>query len=62
MLEAQARGHDIWICEPRHLALEHDDAVAARAGPVTVAAASSGDHYLLGPQARRAARRASTRC
>ena len=23
MLAAQARGHDIWFCEPRHLSLEH---------------------------------------
>ena len=30
MLAAQARGHDIWFCEPRHLSLEHADAVAAR--------------------------------
>ena len=26
MLAAQARGHDIWFCEPRHLSLEHADA------------------------------------
>jgi glutathione synthase len=48
MLEAQARGHDIWFCEPRHLGLEHDRAIAAcwsvTARPVP------GDHYLLGPQ------------
>jgi glutathione synthase len=25
MLAAQARGHDIWFCEPRHLSLEHAD-------------------------------------
>ena len=30
MLAAQARGHDIWFCEPRHLSLEHDDAGGAR--------------------------------
>ena len=35
MLAAQARGHEIWFCEPRHLSLEHADAVA-RAWPVTV--------------------------
>jgi len=26
MLAAQARGHEIWFCEPRHLSLEHADA------------------------------------
>ena len=49
MLAAQARGHEIWFCEPRHLSLEHADAVA-RAWPVTVRRVA-GDHYLLGPQA-----------
>jgi glutathione synthase len=49
MLAAQARNHEIWFCEPRHLSLEHDAAVA-RAWPVTVRRVA-GDHYLLGPQA-----------
>ncbi|HEY7372666.1 MAG TPA: glutathione synthase, partial [Polyangia bacterium] len=48
MLAAQARGHDIWFCEPRHLSLEHAEPVA-RAWPVTVRRVV-GDHYLLGPQ------------
>jgi glutathione synthase len=48
MLAAQARGHDIWFCEPRHLSLEHAEAVA-RAWPTTVRRVA-GDHYLLGPQ------------
>ncbi len=48
MLAAQARGHDIWFCEPRHLSLEHAEAVA-RAWPTTVRRVT-GDHYLLGPQ------------
>jgi glutathione synthase len=48
MLAAQARKHEIWFCEPRHLSLEHQDAVA-RAWPVTVRRVV-GDHYLLGPQ------------
>jgi glutathione synthase len=48
MLAAQARSHDIWFCEPRHLSLEHADAVA-RAWPTTVRRVA-GDHYLLGPQ------------
>jgi glutathione synthase len=48
MLSSQARGHEIWFCEPRHLSLEHADAVA-RAWPVTVRRVV-GDHYLLGPQ------------
>jgi glutathione synthase len=49
MLEAQARGHEFWFCEPQHLGLEHDRPVAA-AWPVTVRRVT-GDHYLLGPQA-----------
>jgi glutathione synthase len=49
MLAAQARRHEIWFCEPRHLSLEHADAVA-RAWPVTVRRVT-GDHYMLGPQA-----------
>ena len=48
MLEAQSRGHEIWFCEPRHLGLEHDRAVAV-AWTVT-ARRVAGDHYLLGPQ------------
>ena len=48
MLEAQARSHEIWFCEPRHLGLEHDRPVAA-SWPVTVRRVP-GDHYLLGPQ------------
>jgi glutathione synthase len=48
MLAAQARGHEIWFCEPRHLSLEHADAVA-RAWPTTVRRVP-GDHYILGPQ------------
>jgi glutathione synthase len=49
MLAAQQRRHEIWFCEPRHLGLEHDEAMA-RAWPVTVRRVP-GDHYLLGPQA-----------
>jgi glutathione synthase len=49
MFEAQTRGHEIWFCEPRHLGLEHERAVAT-AWPVT-ARKVAGDHYLLGPQA-----------
>jgi glutathione synthase len=50
MLESQLRGHEIWFCEPRHLGLEHERAMAA-AWPVTVRRVT-GDHYLLGPQAQ----------
>lgn len=49
MLAAQARRHEIWFCEPRHLGLEHDEPMV-RAWPVTVRRVT-GDHYLLGPQA-----------
>jgi glutathione synthase len=48
MLAAQTRQHELWFCEPRHLSLEHNQAVA-RAWPVTVRRVT-GDHYLLGPQ------------
>jgi len=48
MLAAQQRRHEIWFCEPRHLGLEHDDAMA-HAWPVTVRR-TAGDHYLLGVQ------------
>jgi glutathione synthase len=48
MLEAQRREHEIFFCEPRHLGLEHDRAVAA-CWSVT-ARRIEGDHYLLGPQ------------
>lgn len=51
MLEAQSRGHETWFCEPNHLGLEHEKAVAA-AWPATVRR-KKGDHYLLGPQAHR---------
>ena len=59
MLAAQARGHDIWFCEPRHLSLEHADPVA-RAWPVTVRRVV-GDHYLLGRRTR-CRSRAATPC
>src|SRR4051812_34257577 len=49
MLAAQARNHEIWFCEPRHLSLEHADAVA-RAWPVTVRR-GGGDPHLPGPHA-----------
>src|SRR4029453_17631438 len=52
MLEAQARGHQGWFCEPRHLGLEHERPMAA-AWPVTVRR-KPGDHYMLGPQAQAA--------
>src|SRR3954471_10097650 len=52
MLEAQARSHEIWFCEPRHLGLEHDKPVAG-CWPVT-ARPIPGDHYLLGPQVAQA--------
>lgn len=48
MLAAQHRRHELWFCEPRHLGLEHDEAVA-HAWPVTVRRVP-GDHYLLGVQ------------
>jgi glutathione synthase len=46
MLEAQARGHDLWVYGPERLSLE-DGVVAARGRPVTVRAVR-GDHATLG--------------
>ncbi len=51
MLEAQARGHELWFCEPQHLGLEHERVVTS-AWPVTVRRQKSY-HYLLGPRAVR---------
>jgi glutathione synthase len=49
MLEAQARGHDLWHYEVRHMWL--DGAVLkARVHPVTVQAVA-GAHYTFGPEA-----------
>jgi glutathione synthase len=46
-LNAQARGHRLWVYQPEHLALE-DRRVTARARPLTVQAVV-GDHATLGP-------------
>jgi glutathione synthase len=40
MLEAAGRGHEVWTCQPEHLSLEHDDAVAL-ARPTGVSAAAT---------------------
>ncbi len=49
MLDWQARGHECWFCEPRHLGLEHDSAVAT-AWPTTVQRVK-GEHFRLGVEA-----------
>lgn len=46
MLEAQSRGHSLWVYQPHQLALENGK-VRARARPVTVRAVK-GDHATLG--------------
>ncbi len=40
MLEAASRSHEVWTCQPAHLSLEHDDAVAA-AQPTEVRSAGT---------------------
>jgi glutathione synthase len=45
-LNAQERGHELWIYQPERLALE-DGRVTARARPVSVRHIA-GDHYTLG--------------
>jgi glutathione synthase len=46
MLEAQARGHDLWVYRPEHLALE-DGRVLARGRSLNIQAVK-GDHYRVG--------------
>ena len=54
MLECAARGHAIWTCQPGHLGLEHDCAVA-NAQPTGVRAAlSTHDAFDLGERQRHA--------
>jgi len=50
MLEAIARGHEVWTCQPEHLSLEHDDVVAA-ARPTEVGAADTpADAFRVHPR------------
>ncbi|HWA61451.1 MAG TPA: glutathione synthase [Caulobacteraceae bacterium] len=51
MLEAQTRGHGLWVYRPEHLALE-DGAVTARGRPLNLRAVK-GDHHDLGQMERR---------
>ena len=46
MMAAQARGHQLWVYEPRHLSLE-DGRVSARARKVTLKPVK-GDHVTAG--------------
>ena len=46
MLEAQTRGHGLWVYRPDHLAME-DGRVLARGRPVNIQAVR-GDHHRLG--------------
>jgi glutathione synthase len=48
MLEAQARGHDLWHYEVRHMWLD-GATLKARVQPVTVRRVA-GDHYQFGPE------------
>lgn len=54
MLAATARGDEVWTCEPRHLGLEHDRAVAAAAPTAVRAGATSAEAFALGPRAQAA--------
>lgn len=49
-MEAQARGHALWVYDFRTLALE-DGRLFCRARPVTLRAVK-GDHVIFGPEAR----------
>jgi glutathione synthase len=51
MLEAQARGHGLWVYEPATLALE--DGVASARGRELTLREARGDHARLGPHAMR---------
>ena len=46
MLEAQTRGHGLWVCTPEHLSLD-DGRVLARGRPLNLQAVQ-GDHHRLG--------------
>jgi glutathione synthase len=46
MMQAQARGHELWVYGPEHLAME-DGRVFARGRPLTLREVK-GDHHVLG--------------
>jgi glutathione synthase len=47
MLEAAARGHDVWTCYLEHLGLEHDDAIANAAPTIVLEATSPADAFQI---------------
>jgi glutathione synthase len=56
MLEAVARGHEVWTCLIDHLGLEGDDAVALAAPTAVILADNPGQAFTLSPgQTRRLA-------
>jgi glutathione synthase len=56
MLEAVARGHEVWTCLIDHLGLEGDDAVALAAPTAVILADNPGQAFIVSPgQTRRLA-------
>ena len=51
MLEAAARSHEVWTCQPGHLSLEHDDAVAAAQPTEVRLAATPHEAFLVDDRA-----------
>jgi glutathione synthase len=47
MLEAAARGHDVWTCDLEHLGLEHDDATANAAPTIVIDATTPADAFQI---------------
>ena len=52
MLEAASRGHELWTCQSEHLALEHDDAVAAAQQTEVRAGATPVDAFVVDARSR----------
>ncbi len=50
MLEAARRDHEVWTCQPRHLALEHDDAIAEAQVTQVRAAAIPAQAFKVEPR------------
>lgn len=51
MLEAAARGWDVWTCQLEHLGLVNDDAVVDAVPTATVDAATPAEAFVVGPRA-----------
>ena len=53
MLEATARGHEVWTCQPEHLGLVGDDAIADATRTAVVEAETATAAFSLGESATR---------